>query len=464
MPASILLLDDEKVLRTMVENTLHGEGYDTLPAASVAEALELIQTQHIDCALIDQNLPDGNGLTVLAALKSLDADLPVVMLTGYGSVDSVKTAMRQGVYDYLTKPPDLTQLRAVFQKALENLNLRREIRRLRSEQLATDDGVILGHSVAMREVERVIQRVAPTTASVLIHGESGTGKEITALLVHRNSPRDTRPFIAINCAAIPEQLLESELFGYEAGAFTGAKRQKKGLIELADGGTLFLDEIGSMPLAMQAKLLRVLETRQIRRLGGTQDIRVDLRLIAATNRDLRAAIESAAFREDLFWRLSVVEIHLPPLRERAEDIDLFVAQFVANFARDAGKDIRGVSPTAMEALRSHRWPGNIRELRNVIERAVILCDGSEIKPNHLPAEIVADQQAPVLVVGRAIPSLPPEGIDLKRTVGELEHRLVEQAMERAGGNQTLAAQLLGLSRDELRYRLNKYKKDASESA
>ena len=448
----------------MVETTLHGEGYDTLPAASVAEALELIQTRHIDCALIDQNLPDGNGLTVLAALKSLDADVPVVMLTGYGSVDSVKTALRQGVYDYLTKPPDLTQLRAVFQKALENLNLRREIRRLRSEQLATDDDVILGHSVAMREVERVIQRVAPTTASVLIQGESGTGKEITALLLHRNSPRDNRPFIAINCAAIPEQLLESELFGYEAGAFTGAKRQKKGLIELADGGTLFLHEIGSMPLAMQAKLLRVLETRQIRRLGGTQDIRVDLRLIAATNRDLRAAIESAAFREDLFWRLSVVEIHLPPLRERAEDIDLFVAQFVANFARDAGKDIRGVSPAAMEALRSHRWPGNIRELRNVIERAVILCDGPEIKPNHLPAEIAADQQAPVLVVGRAVPALPPEGIDLKRTVGELEHRLVEQAMERAGGNQTLAAQLLGLSRDELRYRLNKYKKEAAESA
>ncbi|MFN8482790.1 MAG: sigma-54 dependent transcriptional regulator [Anaerolineae bacterium] len=463
MPASILVLDDEHILRNLLENALHSEGYDTLPAASVAEAMELIQTRHIDCALIDQNLPDGNGLMVLAALKSVDADLPVIMLTGYGSVDSVKTALRQGVYDYLTKPPDLTQLRAVLHKALENLELRREIRRLRSEQLATDSNVILGTSNAMGEIERVIQRVAPTTASVLIQGESGTGKEVMALILHRNSPRESRPFIAINCAAIPEQLLESELFGYEAGAFTGAKRQKKGLIELADQGTLFLDEIGSMPLNMQAKLLRVLETRQIRRLGGTQDIRVDIRLIAATNRDLRVAIESAAFREDLFWRLSVVEIHLPPLRERAEDIDLFVAQFVASFARDAGKDVHGVSPAAMEALRSHRWPGNIRELRNVIERAIILCDGPEIKTNHLPSEIVAEQQAPVLSVGRAVPTLPPDGLDLKRTVGEMEQRLVEQAMERTGGNQTLAAHLLSLSRDELRYRLNKYKKDSGDS-
>ena len=454
MPASILILDDESTLRTFLTRTLHDQGYETLPAATVADALDLVHTRHIDCALLDQNLPDGRGLDVLRALKKVDADLPVIVMTGYGSLDGVKAAIRQGAYDYVTKPVDLTELKRLLGQALETVGLRREIRRLRADQLQQASDVVIGRSSAMHEITHLIQRVAASPVSVLIQGESGTGKEIVARLIYHNSQRAAQSFIAINCAAIPEHLLESELFGYEAGAFTGAKRQKKGIIELADRGTLFLDEIGSMKLEMQAKLLRVLETRELRRLGGTQDTRVDLRVIAATNRDLRAAIETGEFREDLYWRLAVVEIDLPPLRDRVEDIDLFVAKFVSDFARLFAKDIRDVSPEALEALRSHRWPGNVRELRNVLERAAILCEGPEISLEHLPADLVAHHKAaPATPRPGAI--LPPGGVDLKRTVADLEHQLITQAMEQAGGNQTLAAQILSISRDELRYRLQK---------
>lgn len=457
MPASILILDDESTLRTFLTRALHDQGYDTLPAATVAEALDLVHTRHIDCALLDQNLPDGRGLDVLRALKKVDADLPVIVMTGYGSLDGVKAAIRQGAYDYLTKPVDLTELKRLLGQALETVGLRREIRRLRADQLQQANDVVVGRSPAMHEITHLIQRVAASPVSVLIQGESGTGKEIIARLIYHNSQRAAQSFIAINCAAIPEHLLESELFGYEAGAFTGAKRQKKGIIELADRGTLFLDEIGSMKPDMQAKLLRVLETRELRRLGGTQDTRIDLRVIAATNRDLRAAIDSGDFREDLYWRLSVVEIDLPPLRDRVEDIDLFVAKFVSDFARAFGKDIRGVSPDALAALRAHRWPGNVRELRNVVERAAILCEGPEITTDHLPADLVTPR-APA-AAPRSPTSLPAEGVDLKRTVAELEHQLILQALEQSGGNQTAAAVILKISRDELRYRLQKYRNE-----
>jgi len=454
VPASILILDDESTLRTFLTRALHDQGYETLPAATVADALDLVHTRHIDCALLDQNLPDGRGLDVLRALKKVDADLPVIVMTGYGSLDGVKAAIRQGAYDYLTKPVDLTELKRLLGQALETVGLRREIRRLRADQLQQASDVVIGRSSAMHEITHLIQRVAASPVSVLIQGESGTGKEIVARLIYHNSQRAAQSFIAINCAAIPEHLLESELFGYEAGAFTGAKRQKKGIIELADRGTLFLDEIGSMKLEMQAKLLRVLETRELRRLGGTQDTRVDLRVIAATNRDLRVAIETGEFREDLYWRLAVVEIDLPPLRDRVEDIDLFVAKFVSDFARVFAKDIRDVSPEALEALRRHRWPGNVRELRNVLERAAILCEGPEITLEHLPADLVAHHKAAPSPLQPGV-ALPPGGVDLKRTVADLEYQLITQAMEQSGGNQTLAAQILNISRDELRYRLQK---------
>ncbi len=456
MTASILVVDDEKTLRGFLERSLRDQGYETLGAGSVAEALDLVHTRHIDCALLDQNLPDGVGLDILRALKELDNDLPVIFLTGYGSMDGVKKAIRQGAYDYLTKPPDLVELQRLLGQALETVDLKREIRRLRETQLRETADFVIGRSPRMREIVRLVQRVAPGPTSILIQGESGTGKEVIAKLVHRSSQRAAHPFIAINCAAIPDHLLESELFGYEAGAFTGAKRQKKGLIEAADRGTLFLDEMGAMRLDMQAKLLRVLETRELRRLGGTQSIRVDVRVVSATNRDLRAAVEAGEFREDLYWRLSVVEVTLPPLRERREDMDTFIARFVTEFSRQFNKEIRGIAPDALDALRSHRWPGNVRELRNVLERAAILCEGQDITLNHLPADLVADHRA-----NRAAPAdaetLPAEGLDLKRVMAEMEAHLVLEAVRRANGNQTLAAQLLRISRDELRYRLQKYR-------
>ncbi len=457
MTASILVVDDEVTLRYFLERSLRDQGYETLSAGTVADALDLVYSRQIDCALLDQHLPDGVGFDVLRALKEVDADLPIIVLTGYGSLDSVKTAFRYGVFDYLTKPPDLTELNRLVGQALQNVDVRREVRRQRVAPPPAPGDLVMGRNPAMREIMRLVQRVAVQSTNVLIQGESGTGKDVLANLIHRLSPRAKQPFVPINCAAIPDHLLESELFGYEAGAFTGARKQKKGLIELADKGTLFLDEIGSLRLDLQAKLLRVLESREFRRVGGTTDIHVDVRLVSATNRDLQAAVAASEFREDLFWRLRVIPIKLPPLRERIEDIDLLIAKFISEFAREFGKEIRGVAPDALQALHGHRWPGNIRELRNVIERAAILCDGPEITAAHLPPDLVISAPRPD-VVGRAEgPHLPPTGLDLKSVVAELELDLIHQALERAGGNQTFAAQLLHISRDELRYRLKKYR-------
>jgi len=309
----------------------------------------------------------------------------------------------------------------------------------------------------MREIAALVARVAPTTTAVLLQGETGTGKEVVARAIHQRSPRADRPFTVINCAAIPEDLLESELFGFEAGAFTDAKRRKKGLLEIANGGTIFFDEIGEMQPQIQAKILRVLETKTLRRLGGTEDIRVDIRFIAASNRDLRAAVREGRFREDLFFRLSVVVIDLPPLRERMEDLDLFVATFLSEFNRAMGRNVLGVSTEAMELMRRYTWPGNIRELRNVIERAMVLCDGDEIRPAHLPAELRGGEllrRSPR--EWSASLSLPPEGTDLEEVVAQLERRLIKEALARTRGNLTRAAALLCISRDQLRYRLQKY--------
>ncbi|MCW5850702.1 MAG: sigma-54-dependent Fis family transcriptional regulator [Anaerolineae bacterium] len=462
MPASILVVDDEVTLRYFLERSLRDQGYETLSAGTVADALDLVYTRQIDCALLDQHLPDGVGFDVLRALKEVDADLPIIVLTGYGSLDSVKTAFRYGVFDYLTKPPDLVELKRLVGQALQSVDMRRAVRRHQAAPSPPSADLVMGRNRTMREIVRLVQRVAVQSTNVLIQGESGTGKDVVANLVHRLSPRAERKFVAINCAAIPDHLLESELFGYEAGAFTGARRQKKGLIEEADKGTLFLDEIGAMRPDLQAKLLRVLESREFRRLGGTTDIRVDVRLVSATNRDLQAAVAAGEFREDLYWRLSVIPIHLPPLRERLEDIDLLIAKFISEFARLFGKEIHGVAPEALQALHSHHWPGNIRELRNVIERAAILCDGPELTTAHLPSDLMTSPPRPQVVGRSDSPQLPPTGLDLKSVVADLELDLIHQALERAGGNQTLAAQLLHISRDELRYRLKKYNKAQSE--
>jgi len=454
MGGVILIIDDEETLSYFLKQSLSEEGHEVLLARTGGEGLRVLGENEVDLVLLDLKLPDIEGSEVLKEIKSSGGEMPVMMLTGYGTIDSAVEAMRLGAYDYIEKPPDLAALKLIVARALESWALRQEIRRLRTQE-EQELTWIVGQGPEMKSIARLVEKIAPSKATILIQGESGTGKEVIARAIHRQSERRDKSFVAINCAAIPEALLESELFGYEAGAFTDAKRQKKGIFETADGGTLFLDEISGMRLEMQAKLLRVLEWETLRRLGGTKDIKVDLRVIAATNRDIKGFIEEGGFREDLFYRLSVVVIDVPPLRERVKDIDLFVAAFVAEFSESMGKGIRGVSEEAMRLLRGYSWPGNVRELRNVIERAVILCEGEEIEPSHLPAEIVERQRTPRLAPSLEI-SLDEEGIDLKKTVADFEKRMIEEALRKSGGNQSQAARLLGISRDILRYSLQKY--------
>jgi DNA-binding NtrC family response regulator len=393
MSATVLIVDDETTLLSFLERILADEGYETLAATTLAQAEQQLETRHVDILLLDLALPDGDGLSLLERITRQRADLPVIVLTAFGAVHSAVQAMKLGAFDYLTKPFDTSELLVNLSKAAESVALRRELEQLRQKGRSGGDAWIVGETPAMRRLAEQLERVAPTPLSVLITGESGTGKEVLARTIHARSPRAGKAFMAINCAAIPDQLLESELFGYEPGAFTGAKRQKKGLIELADGGTLFLDEIGSMKLEMQAKLLRVLETKTLMRVGGTSEVRVNIRLMAATNRDLAAAVRVGEFREDLYYRLSVVQFHLPPLRERVADLPLFVATFLEQASREMGKRITSVHPRAMAALKAYRWPGNIRELRNVLERAVLFCDGPEIQLSHLPAEVAQAEAA-----------------------------------------------------------------------
>ena len=454
MSRTILIVEDESTLSHFLKESLSEAGYEVVTAATGREGLQAVGQREIDLVLLDLKLPDVEGMEVLRAIRAGDAELPVIMMTGYGSVGSAVEAMRLKVYDYLEKPPDLDDLKLTIARALESRALREEVARLRDQG---DGGRpwIIGDSPAMREIERLVERLAPSKASVLIQGESGTGKEVIARALHRQSDRADGPFVAINCAAIPETLLESELFGHERGAFTDAKRQKKGLLETVDGGTLLLDEIGSMRPEMQAKLLRVLETETFRRVGGERDIQVDIRVVSASNRDLKAAMESREFREDLYYRLGVVVIELPPLRERRGDVDPMVLTFLAEHAEAMGKNVTGVSEEAMELLRGYGWPGNVRELRNVMERAVILCDGDEIQSAHLPAEIVTERSL-LRLAPSFDASLDKEGIDLKGTVAEFEKRMIAQALERTGGNQSEAARLLGITRDVLRYSLSKY--------
>jgi len=458
MPATLLLVDDEEKSRFFLGQSLRKEGYVVLTAGSVGEALSLVQERSLDLALVDLMLPDGDGLTILQAVKLENADLPVIIFTGYGAVSSAVQAIKQGAYDYIEKPVDVTKLKVTIGKALETLALRREIDRLQAASASGPGArLIVGHTKAMKRVAELIARVAPTQANVLIQGATGTGKEVVARTLHRQSKRSSGPFVAINCAAIPDALLESELFGYERGAFTGAHRQKKGVIEEGDHGTLLLDEIGAMKPEMQGKLLRVLETYTLRRIGGQTDIAVDLRVVAATNIDLPAALAEGRFREDLYYRLRVVELTLPPLRERIEDLELFVATFLSELNRALGKQIKGVSQEALALMREYRWPGNIRELRNILERAAILCDAQEIQPAHLPQEITSPLSRQ-LGAQAPLPSyrLPEQGFDLAAVVGALEEDLLRQSLERAKGDWDHAASLLSLSVEELQRKAETY--------
>jgi two-component system, NtrC family, response regulator AtoC len=444
--ARILVLDDDKFLRTLVQERLERNGHEVLVAGTVAEARALVERIHPDFALLDIKLPDGEGTEILKLLKQ-ETDAAAVMMTAHATVRSAVEALQLGAHDYLEKPFSLERLDASIAALMELTALRREVRALRARHGPGNN--VLGDSPAMREVMSLVERVAPAgNTTVLITGETGTGKGMLAHALHALSPRARRPFINVTCSALAESVMESELFGHEKGAFTDARSTKQGLVELADKGTLFLDEIGELSGNVQGKLLRFIEEKRFRRVGGTKDLGVDARVLAATNRDLEKEVEEGRFRADLFYRLSVVPLRIPPLRERNGDVALLAKTFLGEFCREFGKQIRRIAPEAMELLERHPWPGNVRELRNVLERSVLLADGPELTPEMLPEEV---RRGPVRGTGVLIP-LDPEGMDLE----ELERQLLAAALKRAGGNRTEAGRLLGLSRHQIRNRLLKW--------
>lgn len=446
MIAKILIIDDEEHMCWALERAMRQEGYQAISTTRGSKGLELIKEHAPTLVILDLKMPEMDGLEVLKKIRELNPRLPVVMLTAHGSIETAIEAMKLGASDYLTKPFDLDELKLVIKQNLQVSQLASEVDFLRSE-LQKKYSQLIGQSPAMQEVLKLIDRVAQSNATVLITGESGTGKEVAAVTIHQHSPRRDGPFVPVNCAAIPDNLLESELFGHEKGAFTGALQRKPGRFELAHNGTLFLDEIAEMPLNMQAKLLRVLQEKAFERVGGTETLKVDVRVIAATNRNLKEAMEKGQFREDLYYRLNVIQINMPALRDRKEDIPLLANHFLNKFA--PGGKINRISPAAMQLLTRYHWPGNIRELQNVIERAVIICQGQEISPADLPKELlITSEQA----ARQNLITIPDGGISLE----ELEKELIIKALEKSGGNQTRAAQLLGITRSALLYRSQKH--------
>jgi DNA-binding NtrC family response regulator len=439
--ASILVADDDAVARELLAEVLTREGYRVRAAAGGAEAIRAAEGEVFDLALIDLRMPDVDGLAVLARIRTLDPAPPVFILTAFAAIDTAIEAIRQGAYDYLSKPFRVDEIKLAVRRVLETERIVRENREFRQE-LRGRYGVerLIGQSPEMVEIYRLVARVAALDTTVLIQGETGTGKELVARAIHYASPRAERPFVAIDCAALPENLFESELFGHERGAFTGAVGSRRGLLESADGGTCFLDEIGELSLGLQAKLLRVLQERVLRRVGGNDAIPVNLRLIAATNRDLRKRVEDGTFREDLYYRLNGVTIVMPPLRERGADVPLLAHEFMQRYAAAAGKSLEGFAPEALALLTGYRWPGNVRELEHAVERAVALARSAVILPEDLPPEIRTDTP-------RA-PELPAP----RMTLEEVKRWYVSTVLEETGGNKVRAADLLGIDRRTL-YRI-----------
>lgn len=447
----ILVVDDEHLIRWSLEQNLKKQGYEVLTAGSGEDALRIVREEQPELVLLDIQLPGISGLEVLEKIKDIDEEIIVVMVTAHGGLETAVTAMRIGAYDYLNKPFNLDEMSIVIRKALETSELRREVATLRCEKKIGPPNII-GSSHVMQNILAMMEKVARSeAATVLIQGESGTGKELVAKWIHYKSNRAEKPFMAINCAAVPSTLLESELFGHEKGAFTDAKATKKGLFELADGGTVFLDEIGDMEMGMQAKLLRFLEDRTFRRIGGSKVNSVDVRIISATNKDLLKAIEIKDFRNDLYYRLQGIPIFLPPLRERREDILQLAKHFIDTYKREFAKQVNGLSTQAERLLVDYHWPGNIRELKNVIERAIILGNEEILTADHLPIEITS-RTASAPVSSLVIFKLPPEGIDIE----EVEKELIRQALENNDWNQSKAAKKLNLGVDAFRYRMKKF--------
>jgi DNA-binding NtrC family response regulator len=455
---TILIIEDEAKMRRLLELNLGDDGFKTLSAGDAETGLKLLHSELVHLVLTDLKLPGMSGLEFLQSAKQQHPTLPVVVMTAFGSVETAVEAMKAGATDYVLKPFSLAEMRMVVHKELDNSRLREENRSLR-EALGQkySHPNIVAISRKMQEVLATVERVAPTNSTVLLGGESGVGKDLIARAIHEKSRRASGPFIKINSTAIPENLLESELFGYEKGAFTGAAASKPGKFELADKGTLFLDEIGDVPPAIQVKLLRVLQEREFERLGGTRTIKVDVRLLAATNRDLRAALEDGTFREDLYYRLNVVPIDIPPLREHKEDIPGLANLFLARFAKDSGREekITGISSAAMQLLVGHYWPGNVRELQNVIERACALATGGQLEASDIQLDTPRHRTNTASDRDRFL----PDGM----TLDQWEDEMIRESLKRAGGNKSQAARLLGLSRNALRYRLSKIGIDDNET-
>jgi len=464
MSASILIVDDQESLRHFLAKALQEDGYGIHTAGTIAEAWEQVVREEADLVLLDLRLPDGLGLTMLNELHEREPELPVIVMTAFGEVQTAVAAMKAGAYDFITKPFNLEEVKVLCAKALDSARAFRELsHRRRNEKERYAREFVRGVSPAVRAVYEIAEKVATSdTTSVLIQGESGTGKQVIARYIHDMGPLAEGPFLEINCAAIPRELLETELFGHEKGAFTDARSRKQGLLELADRGSLFLDEIGEMGLNLQVKLLKVLESMNFRRVGGTRDISVSVRIISATNQDLSRMVAEGRFREDLFYRLMVVPIRMPSLRERREDIPLLAEHYVAYFSKAFHKRFRGLRPEAMNKLLEYPWPGNIRELRNAFERTILLEDGEWIEPHQLKlgVESASSQKGndllesirQAMVEGR----IDSEGIPFERWIEEIERGLIARAFQAAGENQTRTAELLQTTRDKLRYRMKQY--------
>ncbi len=453
----VLIVDDEKLLRHTLTEALKSWGYSTSEAEDLQSGLAMLESDPPDVVLLDVHLPDGSGIDLLGTIKSRDADAVVIMMTGSVHLDDTIAALRGGAYDFVTKPINLEELRVTIRNGIEATTLRTEVGKLRSERAQRFSfDQIIGESEAMQEILMLGRKVAESEVSnVLLQGESGTGKDLVAKAIHYGSRRSAGPFVAINCAALPATLIESELFGYEKGAFTDAKARKEGLFEQAEGGTIFLDEIGELEHALQAKLLRVFEEGAFRRVGGLKDIPFDARIIAASNRDLRAESEAGKFRLDLYYRLSVIQIDIPPMRDRGDDVILLASHYINSLATPLRRKIRGLDREVVRIFKSYPWPGNVRELRNVIERSIILEDGDMITTRYLPPTLGRTPSAGAGESSTDLFVLPRTGISLEA----LEKSLVRQALEQCAGNQTRAAAMLGISRDQLRYRMKKMEED-----
>jgi len=450
--ARVLVVDDEKSMRDLLAINLEREGYEVITVDGGEAAIETIRRELVDAVITDLRMPKVDGLAVLRAAKERAPETAVLMITAVGSTETALEAMKLGAYDYITKPFKLDEINLIVRRALERKKLWDENLYLR-KQLETQHRFdnIIGKSPRILEVFETIRKIADGPSTVMVTGESGTGKELVARAIHFNSNRRARPFTSVNCGAIPENLMESELFGHVKGAFTGAIANKVGLFQTAEGGTLFLDEITEIAPSLQVKLLRAIQEREVRRVGDTRDVKVDARLIAASNRDLEEAVSEGDLREDLFYRLNVIPIHLPPLRERREDIPILVSHFLQKFARQLGREVRGVSPEALAVLERHQWPGNIRELENVLERAIVLGGSDVVAAEALPESVRRERPAKGMEI-----DLPEDGMDLDATLDNLERRYLQRALDRTSGVQTKAAELLRMTFRQFRYKLQKH--------